>query len=281
MRKPFTQNRETKEMRINEITLTPAHAQELLDTMGANRRIADYYVAQMASDIREGRWVDNGETIKTDHRGRLIDGQHRCAAVVRAGVAIPAILVGNLSERAQGTVDIGRTRTASNTLQIQGVSSAYQVAAIAKMVIQYDKHPERLWSLSEVTPSRTEVTSFAIEHHEHLSHVAAETRRVQQTVKVGLTSYGTFLYLGLRSSFSAEAWAFHQSLISLANLGEGDPRLAFARHVAGSTYSQRSGWDRQRSLAVAIVSLNRYIHDEEARQQLVFRRDQLPMPGIG
>lgn len=268
-------------MRINEITLTPARAQELLDTMGANRRIADYYVAQMASDIREGRWVDNGETIKTDDRGRLIDGQHRCAAVVRAGVAIPAILVGNLSDRAQGTVDIGRIRSASNTLQIQGVSAAFQVAALAKMVIQYDKHPGKLWSSQEVTPSKTEVTTFALEHQEQLELCAAETRRAQQTVSVGLTSYGAFLFLGLRSSFSAEAWAFHQSLVSLANLGEGDPRLAFIRHVGGSTYSQNSGWDRQRSLAVAIISLNRYIHDEEARQQLVFRRDQLPMPGIG
>ncbi len=268
-------------MKINEITLTPARAQQLLDTMGANRRLADYYVAQMASDILEGRWVDNGETLKIDHRGRLIDGQHRCAAVVLSGIAIPAILVGNLSDNAQGTVDIGRTRSASNTLQIQGVSSPIEVAAIAKMVIQYDKHPERTWTAGDVTPSKTEVTSFAVEHHDRLELCAAETRRVRQTIKVGRTSYGAFLYLVLRSPFSADGWAFHESLISLANLRESDPRLAFARHVAGSTYSQRSGWDRQRSLAVTIISLNRYINDEEARQQLVFRRPQLPMPVIG
>ena len=45
-------------------------------------------VTAYAEDMAAGRWKENGETIKFDSEGRLIDGQHRLAAVVKANTPI-------------------------------------------------------------------------------------------------------------------------------------------------------------------------------------------------
>ena len=272
--------RETHDMNVQQINLTPDHAQQLLDTMGANRRLSQPAVQRMAGDILEGRWVDNGETIKLNHGGRLIDGQHRCAAVVKAGVSIPIIMVKNLSDHAQDTVDIGRPRSVGDMLTIQGHAYASQIAAVAKLVILYDAHSDQVWS-PMIAPSKPEIVTFANGHIELLELVVRDARALQKRIPARVSDFGAFLYLAYSSPYSVEAGDFHNGLLSGANLQDDDARLQLSNFIAGRSYSEAGGiWPTQRNVAIHIKALNTYIQDQPAKKAW-FRRESLPMPRIG
>ena len=81
-------------------SVTPALALEWLEKMGANRSVAQRYVEAFARDMRAGEWTLNGETIKFDVQGRLVDGQHRLWAVVQADVTVEMDVARDVPEAA-------------------------------------------------------------------------------------------------------------------------------------------------------------------------------------
>lgn len=93
-------------------TFSPEKAQRILDTKNPmNRSISAGHVARMADDMRNGRWDANGETIKFDSEGNLLDGQHRLQAIAMSGTSQKLLVVRGLDAQARNTVDSGRRRT--------------------------------------------------------------------------------------------------------------------------------------------------------------------------
>lgn len=82
-----------------------------------------------AQDMREGNWKENGETIKVDTNGNIIDGQHRLQAVVDSGVSIEFIFVEGLDPSVASTIDIGRKRSIEQYLN--WADDAYTAGATA------------------------------------------------------------------------------------------------------------------------------------------------------
>ena len=70
-----------------------------------------------AKDMKDGNWKDNGETIKIDTNGNLIDGQHRLQAIVDSGVSVDLIIVEGLDPSVADTIDIGRKRSIEQYLK--------------------------------------------------------------------------------------------------------------------------------------------------------------------
>lgn len=99
------------------MTITPALAQRWLDATPGNRRERAKRVEQWARDMRAGRWRLNGEAIILDRDGRLLDGHHRCRAIVLSGVAVQCLVVQNVDrESAAYTIDTGIGRDAVDAL---------------------------------------------------------------------------------------------------------------------------------------------------------------------
>lgn len=73
-------------------------------------------VTAYAKEMAEGRWRFTAEPITFDTENNLIQGQHRMAAVVRAGVTLPFLVVRGAPADSFAVVDIGRRRTASQFL---------------------------------------------------------------------------------------------------------------------------------------------------------------------
>jgi hypothetical protein len=100
--------------------ISPVQARQWLETSLHNRPLRQATVDRYAKDILENRWHNNGETIKFNGKGQLIDGQHRLSAVVQAGKGIPALVVHNLALECIDTVDTGRMRSLANQLAMEG-----------------------------------------------------------------------------------------------------------------------------------------------------------------
>lgn len=104
---------------INEILLTPEIAAKLLASNDSNRPCNQAHVNRLSEEMKSGRWRFNGDTICWNG-ARLIDGQHRCKAVLKSGVSIRAILVTGLDSDVFDTKDTGKKRTPADIMAING-----------------------------------------------------------------------------------------------------------------------------------------------------------------
>lgn len=122
------------------IEVTPDLAQRWIGLNTANRKLKPGNVAAFARDMSEGRWKTNGEAIKLAGPPfaptKLLDGQNRLHAVLKAGVPVRMLVVFGVDAEAQGTMDSGARRTVADNLTIQGVKNAHIVSAAASLAFR-------------------------------------------------------------------------------------------------------------------------------------------------
>jgi len=108
--------------------ITPEIAAEMLQHNKNNRYVQNNTVAFYTEQMLRGQWKLNGEAIKFDWNGNLIDGQHRLLAVVNSGVTIQTYVIRNLNPESFDTIDTGRGRSASAVLSCYDIKN-YSIIA--------------------------------------------------------------------------------------------------------------------------------------------------------
>lgn len=127
----------TTKMKTELRTITPHWAKKTLDEKNiGNRPMNKKHVTALAAEILNGRWKINGDTICLNET-RLIDGQHRLAAVVLADKPIQSFVVDGLPSDVFDTKDIGKRRGAGDVLSILGHKNARRLGAALAMVDKY------------------------------------------------------------------------------------------------------------------------------------------------
>ena len=89
--------------------VTPNQAKKMLETNIVNRPISQAKVDQYARDMSNDNWNFSGP-LMFNTQGHLIDGQHRLTAQVKAGLKLKWLIVRNVPDEAQRTMDTGKTR---------------------------------------------------------------------------------------------------------------------------------------------------------------------------
>jgi hypothetical protein len=125
---------------IEVTTLSPPLAKAMLQQNFDNRSIRQVKVTQYAADMAEGRWAMNGEPIIVAVDGKLNDGQHRCLANLEANAEVPVVIMFGIDRETRLTVDQGGARTAGDFLSMEGVANGPAAAAIARMVIAFERN---------------------------------------------------------------------------------------------------------------------------------------------
>lgn len=121
------------------VTLTPELATELLRNNPDNRFIRDAKMAQIADDIRHGRWIFNGEPILISKEGLLNDGQHRCSAVVETNTPIDTMIIFGLERASRITVDQGAAKSSADYLSMEDVPNATVVSSVGRLLLAYER----------------------------------------------------------------------------------------------------------------------------------------------
>lgn len=104
----------------------------------SNRKISRATVNNYAAAMQRGEWLFNGETIKFDTDGCLLDGQHRLMAIVHANLTLQLGVFRNLDKAAFKTIDTGKNRSGGDLLSLYGVKNPNAVATALRHVFFYE-----------------------------------------------------------------------------------------------------------------------------------------------
>lgn len=121
-------------MKTEIVKVTPALAKKYLETnTDNNRRVKPRRVDFYATEMIEGRWVEmTGESLKFDKAGKLIDGQHRLLALIKANKTYHFLVVTNLAKETFEVIDTGSNRSTADIFHISGVKNGHQLSAGVK-----------------------------------------------------------------------------------------------------------------------------------------------------
>lgn len=213
------------------VTVTPAMAREWLEEKVENRNLSPLIVARYAEDMRHGRWLVNGETLKFGEDGRLFDGQHRLHAVVAANTPVPMLTFRGDSAALMATIDSGRKRSLGDQLRLRGHKEWNRLAAAISHLYRWEKRHSFVRSIhcTGDSPTIQEALLF-LDGHPGLEACfeACGGRSRHAVLRGGL---GAALYFVLSAIDARDCEHFFRHLNSGAALEDGSPILALRNRL--------------------------------------------------
>ncbi|HEY3502740.1 MAG TPA: hypothetical protein VGN37_08170 [Actinocatenispora sp.] len=266
-------------MRSRVQKVTPEKAAMLLQANTSNRPLSAALVHTFAEAMRRGDWQVTHQGIAVGAGGRLVDGQHRLAAVVEAGVPVEMLVFHDVDESTFDVLDTGRRRNAADVLAIEGEKSTVQLASMVRTVWLYDNRPDGAWSGG----------SAAVTNHQILETLAANPG-LRDVVVVGeqiaaatgmiKSAAGAASYLVGRVNKPKRLAPWFDGIIDGAGLARADPRLRFrnlmltnARKQAGQVQRRR---DTREHVALYVKAFNAWAGGEPLAQLRYAPREALP-----
>lgn len=152
-------------MKLDKVKITPHQAEEWIKTVPHyQRKIDERQVKKLEIAIRRGEWRENGATIVFNRKGELIDGQHRCMAIIRAGIAVYSLVVTNVSEGEETFNTIGdeKARRLTDFIHTKNVNNVASVVRYAWAVQNRD------WPALQITAPIPDMLKIAKEHGEYI-----------------------------------------------------------------------------------------------------------------
>lgn len=220
---------------VQWINVSPELAAEWLaewNTQNRNKRPA--HVTRLARDIENGKFLVTGDTIKFDYNGRLIDGQHRLSAIVKAGRGAWMLVVTELDPDVQTVIDAGAKRSGGDALKFKGLGGHYTViSAAARIGISRDTGKLVLASdRASATPTNPEIIEWVSENMDIIEAAAlADGYRRSIPARPAVLAYAALI---LRRIDPEQAEEFFDAIQYMRTDGKGDPRLTLSKFLSAS-----------------------------------------------
>lgn len=236
--------------------ITPAVAKVLLQRNPDNRRIRQGRLAEIRADLENGRWVFNGESIIVAKGGVMNDGQHRMMAVRDSGVPMKAVIVFGVQRSSRLTIDQGTVRTTADYLEMSG--NAYEsnaVAAISRMLLQYEKHStiDTKRVHGQQPPTKSEIHGFAVDNGKEITK--ALSRLTKGWSSIGTKSLFAVAHILFARRDEDAANVFIDRLLDGANIGPGNIIYILRERLLAD--QKMKPWDRFEAIVRAWNAMRR------------------------
>ena len=207
----------------NVETITPEKASEYLGLVIENNRheippaMSDY-----AADMKAGRWKLNGETIKFNSNGEIIDGANRLRACIKAGVDFTTVVVRGIESRGTfATIDTGRPRTLAHIITMHKEKNAKGCAALVSALLMYEKG----WAPHQGGSGMTRVQeeTFFLKNAASIRISVEWSSTISHRCKLLTPREFAFLKHSLSKIDEETATGFLDTFASGANIGKDDP----------------------------------------------------------
>jgi len=214
---------------VKNVNVTPQIAREWLKRNRVNRRLSKPLVSRFQREMRANQWIENGETIKFNLDGDLIDGQHRLYAVIAANMPVKLMVAENLScsEKTIFTIDNGRPRSATDSIHIAGLKYSSHLAALVRFRINL--------ATTKTGPIGNLEILNEIKRDEERYIKAAAASAAAKPICFG-PPYGAFFYQAMKRN-PAILYIFHDRFCKGTNMESDDPILVLRNHFLALKHS--------------------------------------------
>ncbi len=231
--------------------ITPDVARAYLKCNVKNRKINDSHLDFLASEIIEGRWVKNGATIVFSETGKLLDGQHRLMATIRANIPIETLVARGVDESAFSNIDVNKVRSASDVFYIYGEKNPGLMAATIRFLFKWSSG-NKIKNYSR-KPSPERLHKYLLENpdvRDSVKFVASETKYLINQPLLASLHY----LFSKKDSILADEF-----VLGLKNgfpVNEHDPFYLLRENLIKSTMSKRTILLPQYVLGLVIKAWN-------------------------
>ena len=260
------------DLRVSVEVVTPSRARAILERNDRNRAIAAAVVDKYARDMKNGAWALNGQTIKIGASGRLLDGQHRCAAAIRSNTPFQAIIVEGLDDEVFDTFDLGTRRPISAILKDRGETNTAALGAALRQVWLIENE---LITIKNVPPTVSEIMD-TLERHPSIR----ESVRLGNKVRDIAPSIALALHYFFRKVNPVKADEFIDRLGDGVMLGVDSPILKLRDILSQDRINRKGRLGESERAALIIKAWNYFLYDRPVRllkwQTAGVRRESFP-----
>lgn len=258
------------------LTITPDLALKWLEQNQNNRTIRQGHVERLASDMTAGRWRGlNGEAIRFDSHGRLVDGQHRLWACFLSKVVFESLVIDDIDAEDYSTIGIGAKKSLGDFLGPMGKEKNVHLLASTIRLVHLWRHGQ-LGSMGEgggrLLPTIAEMEKTFLDNPNIRDSVNA-LASMNATRRLLNATYACLIhYAGTLDNKSASVQSFLDRLGSGLGLAADDPVYCLRKELEkmrGPTPG-RHRVGRQYVLAMAIKAWNASKR-EQRMKALVFK----------
>lgn len=254
-----------KKIKSGIVTITPEIAMQLLTRNPCNRDVKPANIHFLVKEINEGRWVVNGESIKIDYEGNLMDGQHRLWACIKSDTPIRTNVIIGIAPSTIGTIDTGTRRIAKDLLDMHSIPNSTLISSTVKLIHQFDKGVYGDLGGSSRVLSNQEVLDFYYANENKLntsvnlgsSYYKKSNRLVSPSILAGLH------FLCAKKSVS-DADEFFTKLCTGIGLVESSPITAL-RNVLGKDQIAKNHMHQKEKVQLIITAWNKFRRNERCK----------------
>lgn len=262
--------------------ISPATAQEWLEKFNKhNRPVKNAHVKRLAQAMKEGRFVFNGDPIRFNTKGELMDGQHRLMACVQSGVPFKATVIWNVPDNAFPTIDVGKKRTGTDVLHIEGYANPSAVSAAATLLYRYQngeiQQSRSGKALNFADPqTQLEVAKDNPKLLDAVSWCVSNGLRKHQTMSVAVAAVLYYLY---RDTYPEQTTTFLRQVRDGVNLEPDNPAYHYREYLLHRSRAL-SHETRDNPLRYGIKAMNYFVSGKTMSKLMLRKNEGNPVPWI-
>jgi hypothetical protein len=219
-------------MKVNIENIDPKRAEELLAQNHNNRKLRKKTVTKYAKALERGQWDSTGEPFQVSRTGRLMNGQHRAAAIVESGIPMEnVVVVSGLDDAVFINIDTGFSRKPSDALQAVGATNASQMGATVKLLIGLELNLQLTNSHEMSLITREDLVTWYTPRRDELEQALSDGRKLNAAIGGKMTAWQAFCYMATDRYGQLVLDDFLQPLVTGVGHIEGDSRITLQRWI--------------------------------------------------
>jgi hypothetical protein len=210
--------------------ITPEIAERYLESNAGNRPLSSARLDAYVQMMLQKRWVENPHGVVFSANGRLIDGQHRLAAIVKSGVSCVMWVARDAIEGTERVIDMGCPRRIGQQLRyLYGWEKGKERAAICKLYMSLEE-------ARRVRPNHFDINSVMLSDQGAFDWAIGIPKRPSMS-RVFTKSAIIAPLAWLHRVHANDAKEFFAGVMTGVNLEFGAPALALRARIVAETSS--------------------------------------------
>ena len=221
-------------------------------------------IKKYAKKMRDGEWLQTGDTIKITDNGILIDGYHRLYAIIEAGVTIPIIIVRGVDQNSYSEIDTGQKRNYTDVLYIDGYRKYTKyITAASKVIIYFIEHKTYPDSSSLSYIGINDIRRVCDKYHDIMEYAAQYYSSRQKgliNASVNISLWTMFSTIDEQKTYD-----FFDKIYTGINLNDNDPRYHVRKMELTYKFGGKTKLKPHHEAACIITAWNCFIQNKNMK----------------